>query len=86
MTDEITKLEEAANIVAFLCVLFDEDRDIMDRVMIMPPDYIVEKFYAYAQENKEVHQWLKHHLLREKIFSVYLQEWMLDKSSRIKEK
>jgi hypothetical protein len=74
----MTKHEKVANIVAFLSILFGEDREAFGRVMDLPPDYIIEKFERYVLSQCTEYAWGMHPSLRNGTFQKYVDKWELE--------
>lgn len=63
------------NIFAFLSILFGDDLFLSEKLMEMPPDYLIEKWERYVESEREEHPWGLHPALRHKFFDRYFERW-----------
>ena len=73
----MTKHEQAANITAFLCILFGEDAEIA-AIMNYSPQYVIEKFERYIETTRVEYPWGMHPALRSGLFRRYVDKWELE--------
>ena len=76
-SNEITKQEKIANILAFLFILFGDDKEVLHAIMKKDPDYIIEKYERYVESYRVEFPWGMHPMLRNGIFQRYVDKWKL---------
>jgi len=66
---------ELKNIFAFLSILFGEDLYLSQKLLEMPPSYLIEKWQRYVMSDREEHPWGLHPNLRHDYFDSYFDKW-----------
>ncbi len=74
----MTKNEKIANIIAFLSIMFGENRSSFNEIMNFNPEYIIEKFERYVLSSHVEYPWGLHPSLRNHIFQRYVDKWQLE--------
>ena len=74
----MTDHEKVANIIAFLAILFGEDKEVWGKVMQFSPQYLFEKFERYILAHRIAYPWGMHPGLRHKCYHPYVDKWELE--------
>lgn len=70
MSDE----DKLKNIFSFLCIMFGNDMDIMERIYQYSPEYIMEKYERYVKSDARQWPWGMHPLIKKGVFSSWLKK------------
>jgi hypothetical protein len=73
----MTQEQQVKNIFAFLSIVFGEDLELAQKIMLMPPEYLIEKFTRYIESELYEADWGLHPTLRESIFNRYCRKYNL---------
>lgn len=74
----MTKDEKIKNILAFLCIVIDYDRNMFEKFMAIDPAYLLEKFEQYGLSPRYEADWGIHPLLRRTLFNEYCKKHHID--------
>lgn len=65
------------NIMAFLCILFGENKEALKAIFDFSPKYLIEKYERYIESDKSESEWGLHPNLRTYVFDEYCSKWNL---------
>lgn len=74
---KMSKTEKVKNIIAFLCIVFEDNNAILESLFNISPDYLMEKFERYVLSTRPESDWGLHPGLRTSIFEQYCNHWHL---------
>lgn len=63
------------NILAFLCIFFNEHPALVEVIMNFSPDYLMEKYERYIESKVDESQWGMHPLIKKRIMEPYFEKW-----------
>lgn len=63
------------NLIAFLCIIFSENEEMRKEILMISPDYLIEKYECYILSDKNESDWGMHPYLRGTLFNAYCNKW-----------
>ncbi len=70
----MSDVDKLKNVLSFLCILFNEEDNIMEAVFSFSPEYILEKYERYIKSDKIEWPWGMHPCIKHGLFVSWLKK------------